>query len=125
VTPEDKFAERLARVRARFAAALDGKISDSFAALETMSGGGETIEIVIAAHRRLHEMCGIAATLDFAATGKAAGSAETVMCAAAKAKRALTPAEMAALKSELEALRRAAAGDLQTYSNRDWLSRPA
>ena len=118
MTPEDDFAERLARVRARFAAALDGKIGDSFAALETMSGGGETIEIVISAHRRLHEMCGVAATLDFATTGKAAASAESVMCAAAKAKRALMPAEMVALKSELEALPRAAAGDLQAYSNR-------
>ena len=118
MTPEDEFAERLARVRARFAAALDGKIGDSFAALETMSGGGETIEIVIAAHRRLHEMCGIAATLDFTATGEAAASAESVMGAAAKAKRALTPAEMAALKFELEALRRAAAGDLAAHSNR-------
>ena len=119
MTGMDEFAEQLARVRARFAAALDGKIGDSFAALEKISGGSDATEIVITAHRRLHEMCGIAATLDFAATGKAAGSAETVMCAAAKAKRALTPAEMAALKSELEALRRAAAGDLQTYSNRD------
>lgn len=124
MTLEDEFAERLARVRARFAAALDGKIGDSFAALETIAGC-ETIEIVIAAHRRLHEMCGIAATLDFAATGKAAGSAESVMCAAAKAKRALTPAEMATLKSELEALRRAAAGDLAAYSNRDLFNRPA
>ena len=118
VTLEDEFAERLARVRARFAAALDGKIGDSFAALETMSGGGETIEIVIAAHRRLHEMCGIAATLDFAATDEAAASAESVMSAAAKAKRALTPSEMAALKSELEALRRAVADDLAAHSNR-------
>ena len=125
MTLEDEFAERLARVRARFAAALDGKIGDSFAALETMAGGGETIEIVIAVHRRLHEMCGIAATLDFAAIGNAAGSAESVMCAAAKAKRALTPAEMATLKSELEALRRAAAGDLAAYSNRDLFNRPA
>ncbi len=118
MTPEDEFAERLARVRARFAAALDGKIGDSFAALETMSGGGETIEIVISAHRRLHEMCGIAATLDFAATGEAAASAASVMGAAAKAKRALTTAEMAALKFELEALRRAANGDLAAHSNR-------
>jgi HPt (histidine-containing phosphotransfer) domain-containing protein len=119
VTAVDDFTERLARVRRRFAAALDGKIADSFAALEKMSGsGGEAIEIVITAHRRLHELCGIAPTLGFTAIGNAARSGETVMREAARAKRALTPAELTALKSELEALRTAASGDLQTYSNR-------
>jgi hypothetical protein len=62
-------------------------------------------------------MCGIAPTLGFTATGKAARSAETVLREAAKSKRALTPAEIGALKSELAALRTAAAGELQTYSN--------
>ena len=62
----DEFAEQLARVRARFAAALDGKIGDSFAALEKISGGGEATETVITTHRRLYEMCGLAPTLGFA-----------------------------------------------------------
>jgi hypothetical protein len=119
VTPDDEFTARLARVRARFATALDGKIADSCAALEKISGGGETIEAVITAHRRLHEMCGIAPTLGFAATGKAARSAEAVMRAAAKSRRVLTPAEIGALKSELEGLRQAAAGELQSYLNRE------
>ena len=118
MTAVDNLTEQLARVRARFASALDGKIGESFAALEKMSGGGETIEIVITAHRRLHELCGIAPTLGFTATGKAARSAENVMREAARSKHALTPAELTALKSELEAVRTAAAGDLQTYSNR-------
>jgi HPt (histidine-containing phosphotransfer) domain-containing protein len=110
--------EQLARVRARYAAALDSKIAESFAALEKMSGSGETIEIVITVHRRLHEMCGIAPTLGFAATGKAARSAEMVIREAAKSERALTPAELTALKSELQALRAAASGDLRIYSTR-------
>jgi HPt (histidine-containing phosphotransfer) domain-containing protein len=118
VTGGDNFTERLARVRARFAAALDGKIGDSFAALEKISGGDETIEIVVTAHRRLHEMCGIAPTLGFAATGKAARLAEAVMREAAIAARALSTMELAALKSELEVLRTAAAGELHAYSNR-------
>ncbi len=118
MTAVDDLTERLARVRARFAAALDGKIADSFAALEKISGGGETIEIVVAAHRRLHELCGIAPTLGFTATGKAARSAESVMREAAGAKRALTPAEMTAFKSELEDLRAAATGELQAFPNR-------
>jgi len=119
VTPEDELRERLTHLRARFAAGLDGKIGESFAALEKISGGGEAVEIVIVAHRRLHEMCGIAPTLGFAATGKAARSAESVLRAAAQCKRALTPAEIGALKCELEALRRAAAGELQAYSIRE------
>jgi hypothetical protein len=119
MTTADDFTEQVARVRARFASALADKIADSFAALEKMSGGGaETVEIVILAHRRLHEISGIAPTLGFAAIGKAAGLAGTGIREAAKVKRALTPAEFTALKSELEALRMAAAGDLQTYSNR-------
>ena len=70
VTATDELSERLAHVRARFASALDGKIADGFAALEQMSGDGETAEIVVAAHRRLHELCGIAPTLGFMAPAK-------------------------------------------------------
>jgi len=117
VTALDELTQQLARVRARFACALDGKIADSFAALEKISSGGDTAEIVVTAHRRLHELCGIAPTLGFAATGKVARSAETVIREAASRKRALTPDEMTALRSELEALRAAAAGELQSYSN--------
>lgn len=119
MTPEDDLKERLAAVRARFAAALDGKIGDSFEALEKIAAGGETVDIVIAAHRRLHEMCGIAPTLGFAATGKAARSAETVMREAAHAKRTLTPAEISALAGELAALRTAAATELRKFSERN------
>lgn len=109
----DVFTEQLAGVRARFASALDGKIADSFAALETISNGGDRIEVVVTTHRRLHEICGIAPTLGFTATGKAARLAETAMREAARSRRALTPAEIAAVKSELEGLRSAAAADMQ------------
>jgi hypothetical protein len=113
----DDFTEHVARVRARFAAKLDGKIADSFAALEKMSGNGaDAIEAAIVTHRCLHEMYGIAPTLGFAATGMAAGGARSAIREAAKARRAPTPEEIAALKSELEALRQAAAADLQKFS---------
>jgi len=113
----DDFAERVGRVRERFASTLNDKIADSFAALETMSaGGGDAIETVIVAHRRLHEMYGIAPTLGFEATGKAAGGARTAIREAAKVKRAPTPVEIAALKTELEKLREAAAADLRNFS---------
>ena len=119
MTAEDDLKERLAGVRARFAAALAGKIGDSFAALEKIAGGGGTVEIVIAAHRRLHEICGIAPTLGFAATGEAARAAETVMREAVHSKRALTPAEIGALTGELVALRKAAADELRKFSERN------
>jgi hypothetical protein len=92
--------EQLARVRARFAGALDAKIGDSFAALEKISGGGETIEVVIIAHRRLHELCGIAPTLGFMATGNAARSAETVMREAARCQSALDRDPVSASKRD-------------------------
>jgi len=121
----DDFTERLARVRARFGSALQGKIADNFAALEKMShggDGGELIETVVSLHRCLHEMYGIAPTLGFAATGAAAGLARTTIREAAKAKRAATPAELAALKSELEGLRAAAAVDLARHAKEPQLN---
>ena len=106
MTTENELTEGLARVRARFAAALDGKIGDSFAALKEISDGGETAETVFATHRRLHEICGLAPTLGFAAIGKAARSAESVVRAAALTQRALTPAEIGALKCQTRCLAR-------------------
>jgi uncharacterized protein YbjQ (UPF0145 family) len=114
----DDFAEHVARVRARFAAKLNDKIAESFAELDKMSAGNaDSVETVIIAHRRLHEMYGIAPTLGFAATGQAAGAARTVVRDAAKSKRALRPEEIAALKSELERLREAATADLREFSS--------
>jgi len=112
MTRMDDFTGQLARLRKHYAAALDGKIAESFAALEKISNGGDTAETVVIAHRRLHEMCGIAPTLGLEATGRAARSAEAVLREAAKGKCALAPAEITAFKFELEALRRAAARDL-------------
>lgn len=114
----DDFTVHVARIRDRFASALNSKIADSFAALEKMSAGGaDSIETVITTHRRLHEMYGVAPTLGFEATGKAAGVARAALREAAKAKRAATPAEIAILRTELEHLRNAAAADLRSLSN--------
>jgi hypothetical protein len=114
----DDFTEHVARVRARFASKLNEKIADSFAALEKMSAGdADAIESVITVHRRLHEMYGIAPTLGFDATGKAAGGARSAIRDAAKAKRRATPEEIAVFRSELESLRQAAASDLRELSS--------
>jgi hypothetical protein len=117
MTTADDFTEHLARVRTRFSSKLNGKVTECFAALEKMPGGdGDSIEAVIVTHRLLHEMVGIAPTLGFAATGKAAGRARSAIRDAAKAKRAATPEEIAALKSALEDLRQAAVVDLREFS---------
>ena len=113
----DEFAERVARIRQRFAAALPKKIDDSFLALDHLSGGGRAIDDVVVTHRRLHEMCGIAPTIGFEATGRAARAAETVLREPAKAKRSLTADEAAALKRDLDALRDAAQSDLQSMTS--------
>ena len=114
----DEFAERVARIRQRFAAALPKKIDDSFLALDHLSGGGDSaIDDVVVTHRRLHEMCGIAPTIGFEATGRAARAAETVLREPAKAKRSLTADEAAALKRDLDALRDAAQSDLQSMTS--------
>jgi hypothetical protein len=114
----EDFAQHVARVRARFASTLNDKIAASFAELAPMAGGGDddATAAVITAHRRLHEMYGVASTLGFVETGKAAGLARSTIREAAKAKRPPTPDEIAALKIELERLREAGAAELQELS---------
>jgi chemotaxis protein histidine kinase CheA len=114
----DEFAERVARIRQRFAAALPKKIDDSFLALDHLSDGSDgAVDDIVVTHRRLHEMCGIASSIGFEATGKAARAAESVLCEPAKSKRALTAAEVEALKHDLDALRNAAQSDLQSMTS--------
>ena len=111
----DEFTERLARVRQRFAAALPGKIGDGFAALPKLT---DDIETLVVTHRKLHEMCGIAPSIGFAATGTAVRAAETVLREPAKTKRPLTLEEAVAFKTALEGLREAAQSDLQSMTGR-------
>jgi hypothetical protein len=110
----DEFNERLAHIRRRFAAALPGKIEGIFVTLIDLSKMDDsTIDTVVVTHCRLHEMCGIAPSIGFSATGKAARLAETVLRDAAKLKRSLRAEEVTALTTELNALRVAAQSDLQ------------
>ena len=112
----DEFTIRLARVRERFAASLSGKVDESFACLPTMSDmGAAAIETIVMTHRQLHDMCGIAPSVGFPATGKAARAAEAVLRNPAKFKRSLTAAEVAALTAELDGLRAAAQSDLLAH----------
>lgn len=115
----DEFAERLARICLRFAASLHSKLDDSFAALPVLSDtGAEAIEAIVVTLRRLHEMCGIAPSLGFLATGTAARTAELVLREPANAKRPLTANEVAAFTSTLDRLRAAAQADLQSSTDK-------
>lgn len=110
---EDEFNERIARVRQRFAAALPQKIDSGFAALPRLGDDdADAIEDLVVTHRSLHEICGIAPSVGFPATGTAARGAETVLREPAKTKRPLTPPEIAAYRTAIESLREAAQSEL-------------
>jgi hypothetical protein len=109
----DEFTKRLAQIRERFANTLNSKVDDSFASLSKFSDAAG-IETIVITHRRLHELCGIAPSVGFPATGKAARAAESVLRDPAKFKRLLTPAETTAFTAELNGLRKAAQFDLQS-----------
>jgi hypothetical protein len=111
----DEFTDRLARIRERFATALPGKIDDSFASVPKMStADAEAIETIVVSHRRLHEMCGVAPSIGFPDTGKAAREAESVLREPAKSRRPLTADEIEAFMTKIESLRSAAKAELRS-----------
>ena len=111
----DQFAERLAKIRTRFAANLPGKIESVERALPLLAGEGDAVGALLAtAHRSVHELCGIAPTVGFPATGRAARTVERILLQPLRAKRGLTDAELASARQELEGLRSAFQNDQQT-----------
>ncbi len=61
-----QFAERMAQIRARFAAKLNGKIEDTDAALIVAVGDGKKRSRQSPPiYRRFHEVCGIGPTIGF------------------------------------------------------------
>jgi hypothetical protein len=112
----DQFAERLARVRERFVSALESKIADTFAAIPDLSG--ETAGVIAAVaetYRRMHGIVGIAPTVGFAGTGRAARHLENMLLEPHQAERGLRVEEIATFKKALHTLRDAAAGELQSF----------
>ena len=109
----DQFHDRLAAVRQRFAASLQGKIETTVAELPRLSWDSETAAGgVEASYRRIHEMCGIAATVGFVATGRTAKMAEDILIAAFRGRRGLAPDELLRLRAVLDELAMAAAREL-------------
>jgi hypothetical protein len=115
----DPFAERLARVRQRFASALESKIHDTYTAIPNLSGDtAAVVEAVGETYRRMHGLVGIGPAVGFARTGNAARSVELILMLPHQTERGLTPDEIDSFKKKLHTLRETAASELQSfYSN--------
>jgi hypothetical protein len=110
----DQFELRLARLRHRFATALESKIRDAVVSANHMTDSeGAVIKHISESYRRLHGISGIGPTVGFAATGAAARAAEGTLMQAFFEKRGLTDPEVIGLKQALEHLQVAAASELQ------------
>jgi HPt (histidine-containing phosphotransfer) domain-containing protein len=115
----DQYEVRLARVRHRFAATLESKITDAVVSVDRMSRGTEGVgKQVSQSYRDLHGICGIGPTVGFTATGEAAHVAEAALMQAYRESRGLTQTEVLSLKKALERLRVAAASELRSMYQR-------
>lgn len=110
----DQFEVRIARVRHRFATALESKISAAFVLADDMARDADGhSKLVSDCYRGLHGICGIGPTVGFAATGEAARAAESTLLQAMGEKRRPTEMEIVNLKEALAQLRTVAASELR------------
>jgi hypothetical protein len=80
-----------ARVRHRFAATLESKITEAVVSADHMSRSSDgVIKHVCESYRHLHGICGIGPTVGFTATGEAARAAEVALMQAYRESRGLT-----------------------------------
>ena len=115
---ESDFAERMAVIRARFAAKLTGKIQDTDTALPHLTGdGSNAVNEVTTAYRRFHDICGIGATLGFEATGQAARAIDAILIGPFREQRALSGDELVKLTESLASLRIAARTEMSSTSS--------
>jgi hypothetical protein len=109
--------DRLDAVRRRFAAALEGKIDDTYVELPNLSGAGAgAVDAVAAAYRRIHGICGVGAAVGFPATGRAAKVAEEALIGAYRGQRGLMAVELKRLAKALGHLAIAAQAELRSAS---------
>jgi len=112
---ESEFADRIAKIRARFAAKLTDKITETDAALAHMTGGGtDAADTVATVYRRFHDVCGMGATIGFEATGRVARTLDTILVGPFRDHRGLSDDELAKVKEGLESLRIVARTELQS-----------
>ena len=117
---ERRFETRIEAVRRRFAAKFIARMQVTAADLSRMTGEGSApANIVASTYRWLHEVCGIASTIGFDATGRSARSCDTLLVGPCRARRGLSAEELAQLTELLDVLRRAAQAEMQILdSNR-------
>lgn len=105
---EAEFAERMAKIRARFSLKLVAGIQETSQHLPKLLGTSpDAAEATAATYLRFHEMCGIGPTIGFVETGRAAKPLDTVLATAWRAQRGLTEDEMASVRDGLEHVRAA------------------
>ena len=114
---ETNFAGRMAKVRARFASRLFIRIAQANEALPRMTGDGcDAVDAVTAAYREFHDVCGIASTIGFTATGQLARHCDAILVTPFRDQRALSESELALLTEKIEALRIGALMEIQLTS---------
>jgi hypothetical protein len=114
---ESDFAERIAMIRARFAAKLTDNIQATDAALPHLTGdGSNVVDAVATAYRRFHDICGIGATIGFEATGRVARAIDAILIRPFREQRALSADELIKLTEGLKALRIAARNEMSSTS---------
>ena len=114
----DPFSDRLARVRARFASTLTGKIDDTCASIAGLSDAAPgAAQSVAEAYRRIHGIVGVGPTVGFPQSGTAAHDVEKILRAAQQQQRGLTDEEIAQLEANLKLLRDVAGRELRSISS--------
>jgi hypothetical protein len=115
----ERFTERFAEVRSRFAAKLDGRLQEIDALIPALAGiGTDVTEAVARAHRRIHDLCGLSPTVGYPEVGSAARGVERVLRGPLKAARGLTRGELIKLRDKLDDLRAAARSEISP-ANKD------
>ena len=115
----DRFETRIAKVRHRFATALESKITDALIFADRMARGDDgSFKLVSDSYRHLHSICGIGPTVGFVATGEAARAAESTILQAMYERRQPTEKEIINLKKALAQLRTTAASELRRMYQR-------
>ncbi len=112
----DPFADRIGRVRDRFATTLTGKIDEICASIPSLSDVRPTAAMAVAeAYRCVHGIVGVGPTVGFPASANAAHHVEDFLRPPQQQQRGLTADEILLLTKTLKVLREVAARELQSF----------
>ena len=121
---ETDFAQRMGKLRTRFASKLFIRIARATDALPRMSGdGSDAVVAVTDVYREFHDVCGIAPTIGFAATGQLARQCDAILVSPFSEQRALFENERVMLTEKIEALRLGALAEIKIVTPKAELNR--